>query len=279
MTPAIERKLEDMGAMEPITPDQVDWEIVNPAALNERLGHILPYFQRVETEATVAPLITMLPNSPDGYFERGVRIWSSQEQPHGELARQLRLHLGHDAPVVPDPEVPIHNRAIGFLTKNVTSLHEVFELVANITATMHERLVIRGYKAEDEILVDMHEFGLSKTYTRRVLPQEGMHGSYFGLVAETLIARLKPWQKAMARGIVFRTYAPVGAGSKEDKADFGEVALTLVGDDVNQLVVPIHETAVRLVGEGHPVPQFVLKAITECIEAAKAREFELPEAA
>lgn len=276
MSDSIEAKLDRLRADEPIPLGAVDFSMNAPERLRNELGRTFNYFGRVEGEVAYDPLMALMPRlgtEYNGYTSHGsdfIRIWVDQEQAHGQIFEELQKHLGL-SPSPTNTEVSLHNKIGGILGRLSPSLHGVLELTYLTRGAMHEKLTFIGYERMATKLLAMGETALHETVIKPIRRQESGHLGYYKQAAQELKHHLKPWQIRLARRLSIATYAPVGAGNKSDKPDFGHVAETLVGDNVEMFAAPIHriaETALTIHTE-ETLPPFVLKALQECIETAR----------
>lgn len=159
---------------------------------------------------------------------------------------------------------------------------------------MHERLTKQGYDLMSDRLTDLGELAIRDTMIKPILRQEAYHLGYYIAAAKQHSAGLNPWQKYAARKLSVATYAPVGAGAKKDKPDFGHTALELIsgqpteteleelkstGTDVTSVTElrlrafsnPIMRIGQQLLhlGENDVLSDFVYQGIRECVEAAE----------
>ena len=77
-------------------------------------------------------------------------------------------------------------------------------------------------------------------------------------------------QRRVARCIVVKTYAPVGAGAKRDKPALGMTMNDLSPDGDWEVLIadPVQQIAERLLADGEPLEPFVREALTACVVAA-----------
>jgi len=94
---------------------------------------------------------------------------------------------------------------------------------------MNERLAFSAYERMSEILTELGELGLVETLMKPLRRDESAHLGYYRTAARDLRDRLDRWQLAVARNVISRTYAPVGAGDAKDKPAFG-ATLHALGD-------------------------------------------------
>lgn len=276
MSDSIEAKIDRLRADNPIELDNVDFTINNPGQLRNELGRTFNYFGRVEGEVAYDPLMAMMPRlgtEYNGYQSHGcefIKIWVDQEQAHSAIFERLQMELEIDpAPI--NNDVSLHNRIAGFIGRLSPSLHGVLELTYLTRGAMHEKLTFIGYERMAEKLLALGETALHETIIKPIRRQESGHLGYYKQAATELKTHLNPWQIRMAKRLSISTYAPVGAGSKNHKPNFGHVADTLVGDKVNEFSEPIQKIAeTMLVVNKETLPKFVLSSLRECIDAERS---------
>lgn len=278
MSDSIEAKIDRLRGDAPISLDEVDFTINNPERLRDELGRTFRYFARVEGEVAYDPLIAMMPRlgtEYNGYRSHGtefIKIWVDQEQAHSAIFENLQSHLGIEpAPI--NIESSIHNRMAGMIGKLSPALHGVLELTYLTRGAMHEKLTFIGYERMAEKLLALGETALHETIIKPIRRQESGHLGYYKQSAVELKNHLKPWQIRMAAKLSVATYAPVGAGGKNDKPDFGHVADTLVGDELEKFAGPIQSIAETMLTTDakETLPSFVISSLHECVDAERAR--------
>ncbi len=286
----LERKLGQITELSPLRIDDVDWSIKDPEYLHNRLGRTFRNFQRVEQEVNEDVLEALLPNLSEQKTDF-IRIWKQQENPHGDLFAELRLQLGDAPEDFSEVDVPAINRIAGNLGRISPGLHDVFEMIYLARGAMHERLTKQGYELLSDRLANLGEFAIRNTLVKPILEQEAHHLGYYIMAARLHKRHLRPWQLYVARRLSVSSYAPVGAGAKIHKADFGHTALTLVdsvpdaqesafmethGWNPKRLAErrlktfsnPIQKIGQQLLSlsEEDLLPDIVFKGIMECVE-------------
>lgn len=289
---SLDEKLRRIRQEEPIALDAVDWTIHNPEALHDALGRTFKNFQRVEQEVDDTTLETLLPNLSEQKLSF-IQVWKEQENPHGDLFGELRRRLGDEPEDFRITEVPRMNRLAGALGRVSVGVHEVFEMIYLTRGAMHERLTKQGYDLMAERLSQLGEHALRETMIKPILRQEAHHLGYYLAAAKQLKSHLRPWQVHAARRLSVATYAPVGAGAKKFKPDFGHTALALTAgpptaseletlgseadlDELAELRLrkfsePIQKIGRQLLvlGKEEVLPDFVYKGIVDCVEAER----------
>ncbi len=291
----IDRKLNAIDALEAITPCSINWDIQNPRLLQEKMGRTFDMFQRVEQEVDADNLLALLP-CLDEQKQRFLHTWNWQENYHGDDFAELLRRVGSEPNDYKTEEVPGLNRFAGKLGRVSAGIHEVFEMVYLSRGAMHERLTKHGYDRMAEQLVSLGEVALKESMVDRILEQEAHHLGYYRMAAKQLKQRLRPWQQAAVKRLSLATYAPVGSSAKRHKPTFGHTTLVLMSgeptvdecaaleaegrslDDLpdyrlRRFTRPIQKIGQQLLalGDDDILPDFVHKAVAECIEAEEER--------
>jgi hypothetical protein len=220
----IEAKLERLEAKAPLRLDDVDFSLRDRHAVRARLAAPLAYSQRVEAMVTGLSIETLLPRAATetGYINRFLTIWQPDEQGHARALERLLMELDMEPfPLPEDEPVPLHNRLAGLLGGASTRVHETVELIYHTIGAMNERLAFSAYERMSEVLLEIGELGLVHTLMRPLRRDESAHLGYYRTAARELRDRLDRWQLFVARNVVTRTYAPVGAGAARDRPAFG----------------------------------------------------------
>lgn len=293
---SLDEKLRRIHLEAPMRSEDIDWSLNNPELLGVTMGRTFRNFQRVEQEVDDTVLESLLPNLSQQQLDF-VRVWKAQENPHGELFAELRRRTGEQPEDFSNVEIPRLNRLAGALGRVSVGIHEVFEMIYLSRGAMHERLTKKGYELMSDRLTDLGELAIRDTMVKPILKQEAHHLGYYIAAAKQHAAGLKPWQMYAARRLSVSTYAPVGAGAKKDKPDFGHTALTLVsgpptesekaeldlkGYGISALpelrlrafsdpIMRIGQQLLHL-GEKDVLSDFVYKGIRECLDAAETEE-------
>src|SRR5688500_12474155 len=95
-TDPVGAKLARLEAKRPLVIDEVDYEVRDPDAVRARLAAPLAYSQRVEAMVTGLSIETLLPRtaSGDGYINRFLAVWTTDEQAHAVALGRLPITLG-----------------------------------------------------------------------------------------------------------------------------------------------------------------------------------------
>lgn len=277
MDPEIERKIQAVVEKPRLYLPGIDFSVSNPELLSHELGSTFQYFQRVEGEVGGLSLHVLLPNSPDNYVGRFVDGWVADETQHAKAFETLMGILGIETiEQVDENNVPAHNKVIGAVGKLSTAAHQVMEMVYHTMGALHEDLTHVGYGLLGSKLRLLGETVLAETMIKPIRADETHHLSYYRTTAKWLRDSLRPWQVSLARMIVSKVYAPVGAGGVEHKSDFGKVVLSL-GDStkIADLTSRVQKLADSLLkkpetDETGQNTKFVVEAIEECVEMARA---------
>lgn len=262
----IAAKLQRLERKPTLILDAIDYGLRDRDAVRSRLAAPLAYSQRVEAMVTGLSIETLLPRSVgvDGYIHRFLAVWEPDEQSHAMALERLLLEL--DIPPTPLPQdepVPLHNRLAGRLGSLSVRMHETVELIYHSVGAMNERLAFSAYERMSEVLVELGEHGLVETLMKPLRRDESAHLGYYRTAARDLRNRVDRWQLAVARAIVTRTYAPVGAGDPRDKPAFGATLLALGGDD--DLVERVQLLAESLLSvEDRSLRPFVQRSFDRC---------------
>ena len=93
--------------------------------------------------------------------------------------------------------------------------------------------------------------------------------------AQGLAAELAGWQRWLVRRLRRLTYGPVGVNDDAQRADFGDVMITLgIDRDIDAFTESIARVERDLLwerGQGMAVPDYVVQAFRDAVEAAHAR--------
>ena len=278
MGPEIEHRIAVLSNKPRLDIGQIDFTVNNPELVSTELGATFQYFHRVEAEVAGLSLSVLLPNSPSHYVDRFVNYaWTPDETLHGIAFGELLDVLGVDRPTVADQQrVPLHNRFVGVAGRLSQRTHEVVEMIYHTTGAVHEKLTFIGYQRLIDRLTAMGERALVATMMQPIIRDEAGHLGYYQLVVKQLKPNLAAWQQQLVRGVIRKTYAPVGAGANKDKPDFGATVQALAGDNVHRLARPIQELANSLLkiegvvrSEIEADDTFVIDAIEECVKMAQ----------
>ncbi len=263
----IAAKLERLESKPTLVLDEIDFAVRDRDAVRARLAAPLRYSQRVEAMVTGLSIETLLPRAAgdDGYINRFLTVWEPDEQGHARALERLLVELDLDpVPLPEEAPVPIHNRIAGLLGSMSARVHETVELIYHTIGAMNERLAFSAYERMSVVLEELGEDGLVRSLMRPLRRDESAHLGYYRTAARDLRDRLDGWQLAMARGVITRTYAPVGAGDQRDKPAFGATIRAL--GDSRDLVDRVQSLAESLLSvDERRLRPFVQRSFDRCL--------------
>jgi hypothetical protein len=141
-------------------------------------------------------------------------------------------------------------------------------LAHHAIGAINERLAIAADACMSAIAHQLGEVELAESFdpTRR---DESAHLGSYRTYARLLSPRLAPWQRAVVRSLLVRTYATVGAGRAADRAPFGRALAALDGPHNPAIAPVVQQIAVQLLeSPGRPLPPFVVTSIRRCLDDA-----------
>ena len=260
----------------PIDLDSVDFSVRRPDLLAARYGHVLDYMARVELEVdrNVLELTTMLPDPPevDRYFYADV--WQPQEIQHGLILDRLQVELGRPPAVTDLDTVSAKLEVLGRLA-HLGAFQDVVRMLYYLTGMATERSAVLAYNLLYDGVVELGEDAVAQTVVAPIRRQEPGHYAFYQLSARGLWSELAGWQKWLVRQLRRRSFGPVGTNNAEQRADFGDVLITLgIADDSDRFAVQVARVEQELLwahASGLPVPPYVLAAFRDAVEAARTR--------
>jgi hypothetical protein len=277
---ALERRLTahvDRLAEEhpPLRIEDVDFTVRDPAGFERRYGHVLDYMARVELEVdrNVLELTTMLPDPPeiDRYFYADV--WQPQEIQHGLILDRLQVELGR-APAAADTDtVSAKLRLLGTLA-HLPAFQDVCRMLYYLTGMSTERSAVLAYNLLHDGTAAMGESAVAQTVIAPIKRQEPGHFVFYQLSARGLWDHLAGWQRWLVRRMRSVSFGPVGANDDGQRADFGELMLTLgISEDARfaAQAVRVERELLWAHHQGMEVPPYVLRAFRRAVELAHAR--------
>lgn len=281
---SVERQLSIIEADPAIPLESVDYSVQQQALLADGIhplqskewGDVFAYFGRVETESerNALELAVLLPHA-DEHTQRFIDIWEIQEGRHGQIFDNLLDSLGHE-PQVPDLNNISRTIKVGGLLAHIPGMHDVMLHTYLTTGATHEKLTAIGYELVKKQLAALGETALLETAIVPIKLQESKHYAYYKRSGEDVRDRLAPWQILASRTIKTHTYAPVGAGTTSQKADFGGISETLTqGKGVDAFADPVQKVAQDLLvakDDGLKLPPFVRKGLQEAVELHYERQ-------
>jgi hypothetical protein len=266
------RAVESKPSLDVEAVDRAIERIHRPDVLAVRLGDALRYAQRVEAEVAGLSIETLLPYAADDHVGRFLTVWVPDELGHGSALEHLLEALMLPAFVArPAETVPWHNRVAGWLGQRSRHVYEMVSMTYHTIGAINERLALEAYARMATISADLGEVELADALFQPLRRDESAHLGYYRTYARQLRLRLSSWQLAAVRALIATTYAPVGAGMREDKPPFGRTLLALEDDPENPAVASAAQDIGRelLARTGGSVRPFVLSAMRECVRLAE----------
>lgn len=261
----------------PIDLAAIDYTVRDPAALRDRYGGVLEYLSRVELEVerNVLELLVLLPDAGPTDRTFYADVWHPQELHHGLALDRLQQDLGLTA-AAPDLEVSAGMRILGALA-HLRPVQDIVRLLYYLTGASTERQAVLAYNTLNAGLLDMGERAIADTLITPIKRQEPGHFAFYRMSATHMIQHgvLRPWQLFLARVLRKRTFAPVGARSREQWADYGGV-VTALGMDAQEraYAAEVGRVEAQLLWAHHrgmDVPPYVLDALRESVALYRAR--------
>jgi hypothetical protein len=260
--------LENVARKAPLVLDDLDLRVHDPALVRARIGRPLEYSQRVESVVTGLGIETLLPRLGDR-VHRFLSIWTDDETTHGRALAMLLHELGLPEYQPTESRLPPHNLLANVLGRLSTKAHHVVELVWATQGAMNEHLAMSAYSRMAEICHELGELAVRDTLFRRLRAHEAAHKSFYAAHARAVAAQMTHRQRSLARFIVVKTYAPVGAGAKRDKPALGHTMADLSGGEWGgDIADSVQQIAERLLAEGEPLEPFVHAALARCAAAS-----------
>lgn len=243
---SINQKIDKLEADPPIAIDSVDYTIHQKERVISELGHVFRYFGRVESEVALysKQLSILLPHA-DEPTKRFIDIWNNQEIKHGAIFDEIQNQLGLK-PATINPNKIGSTVVIGGEIGKIPKVHDILMMIYLSRGAMHEKLTFSGYKLLEEKLSFLGEKALIETAIKPIKRQEAAHLGYYQLAAVNMRQRLSPWQLQATQYLTKRSYQPVGVSNKQQGLDFGQIATTLAGDNIIDLVDPVQKLGNRL---------------------------------
>ena len=261
----------------PIDLASVDYTVHRPDVLRDRFGHVLDYMARVELEVdrNVLELVTMLPHPPEIDRHFYADVWQPQEIRHGLILDELQTRLGRP-PAAPDVDhVSLKIRALGGVA-HLDAIQDVVRMLYYLTGMATERSAVLAYNLLHDGVVELGEDSVARTVVAPIRRQEPGHYAFYQLSARGLWGQLAGWQRFLVRQLRRISFAPVGAGTERQQADFGEVMETLaITDELASFAEQVSRVERELLwahAQGVTVPAYVLGAFREAVELARARD-------
>jgi hypothetical protein len=260
----------------PIDLDSVDYTVRDPGLLRSRYGHVLDYMARVELEVdrNVLELITLLPDPPEVDRTFYGDVWQPQEIRHGTILDELQTRIGRPNA---DPDlgpVSVKIRVLGALA-HLSAVQDVVRLLYYLTGMATERSAVLAYNRLYDGVVELGETAVAQTIVSPIRRQEPGHYAFYRLSALGLVEQLRPWQLWLVRRIRQLSFEPVGAGTNQHKADFGDllVALDVDGElpTFAEQIGRVERDLLWAHRQGMSVPPYVMAAFREAVQLADDR--------
>ena len=276
--PAHERRLVEhvqrLGEEHPpIDLATVDFTVHDPAALSRRYGHVLDYMARVELEVdrNVLELITLLPDPPEVDRTFYADVWRPQEIRHGEILDELQTRIGRPPATTDLDHVSARLRVLGALG-HLTAVQDVSRMLYYLTGMSTERSAVLAYNLLHDGVLELGETAVAETVVAPIRRQEPGHYAFYKMSAHGLAAELAGWQLWLVRQLRRVTYGPVGVNNREQLADFGDVMVTLeIDESFAESIARVERDLLWARGAGMQVPDYVVRAFREAVEAARER--------
>jgi hypothetical protein len=260
----------------PIDLATVDFDVRDPALLNDRYGHVLDYMARVELEVdrNVLELITMLPDPPEVDRVFYADVWQPQEIRHGQILDELQMRIGRDPAVADLDHIGVKLKILGALG-HLNPVQDVSRMLYYLTGMSTERSAVLAYNLLYDGVVELGETAVAETIVAQIRRQEPGHYAFYKMSARGLAEQLSAWQRWLVRHLRRLSFAPVGANNDEQKADFGEVMSSLgIDRTIEPFAIQISRVERELLWareQGMRVPDYVVAAFREAVELAQAR--------
>ncbi|MDO9498365.1 MAG: GTP-binding protein LepA, partial [Nocardioides sp.] len=225
-------------------------------------------------DRNVLELTTMLPDPPevDRYFYADV--WQPQEIRHGIVLDRLQVELGRPPAVADVDTVSAKLEVLGALA-HLGAFQDVVRMLYYLTGMATERSAVLAYNLLHDGVLELGEEAVARTVIAPIRRQEPGHYAFYQLSARGLWSELSTWQKWLVRQLRRRSFGPVGTNNAEQRADFGDVMLTLgIADDSDRFATQVARVEQELLwahASGLPVPPYVLAAFRDALELALAR--------
>ena len=262
----------------PVDLASADYSVLQSAVVRERFGHVLNYMARVELEVerNVLELAVLLPGVSETDRTFYADVWGPQEEHHGILLDTLGQHLGMPAVVADTSEVSARVRVLGALA-HLPVVHEVIRLLYYLTGAATEKSAMLAYQAMSEGLGEMGERAVKQTVVDAIKVQEPGHFAFYRLSAQEMLqsGAISGWQLHLARLLRSRSYGVVGAGSREQRTDFGGVIVRLgLDEQMERTVRDVSRLETQLLwahDRGLHVPPYVRAAFTDAVALYRDR--------
>ncbi len=256
----------------------MDFTVRRPEVLLERFGQVLDYMARteLEVERNVLELATLLPHAPEVDRHFFADVWLPQEAQHGLILDELQVRLGRPPAKTDLSTVSAKIRVVGALA-HVAAFQGVVRMLYYLTGMTTERTALLAYHKLYDGVVELGETAVAETVITPIRKQEPGHYAFYQLSARALWEQLAPWQQWLVRRLRSASFAPVGAGSPEQRADVGDMMIALGLDNraeaesFSEQVGRVEQDLLGAAGSGLRVPPYITRAFGEAIELAQER--------
>jgi hypothetical protein len=208
----------------PIPIDSADYSMVRPELLAEKFGPVVTYMSRVELEVerNVLELNILLPDPPavDKHFYADV--WLPQEVHHGLLLDRLQSLAGLPEATPDLTHVNFSFKVLGTLG-HWRPIQDVSRMLYYLTGVATEQSAIIAYNRLHQGLLELGEKAVASTIIAPIRRQEPGHFAYYKIAAQGLWSEITPWQRWLVQTLRRYTFEPVGAYTKKQWAQFGDV--------------------------------------------------------
>ncbi len=268
----------------PIALDSADFTMADPTAVRERFADVLSYMARVEMEVerNVLELAVLLPGANDTDRTFANDVWGPQEQQHGALLDELTRQIGLPPTDADLDTISPRIRVLGALA-HIRPVQDVIRLLYYLTGAATERSATIAYQALSDGLGEMGETAVQRTVVDAIKAQEPGHFAFYRMSATELVesGALAPWQLQLARFLRSRTFGLVGAGTPEQRADYGALIVQMeLEQTIEHHVRDIARVESHLLWahrQGMRVPRYALEAFRDAARLYRERAERRPE--
>ncbi len=260
----------------PIDLATVDFSVRDPALLNQRYGHVLDYMARVELEVdrNVLELTTLLPDPPPVDVRFYADVWQPQEIRHGQILDELQVRIGRPHADADVDHVTAKIKILGALA-HLSPIQDVVRMIYYLTGMSTERSAVLAYNLLHDGLREIGETAIAETIVAQIRRQEPGHYAFYKMSARGLSEQLTRWQRWLLRRLRQIHFAPVGANDPGQRADFGDLMISLgIDRNISSFAIQISRVERDLLwarDQGMRVPDYVVAAFHEAVELARAR--------
>jgi hypothetical protein len=265
----------------PIDLASVDFTVHRPDVVRDRFGGVLDYMARaeLEVERNVLELASLLPDPPEVDRVFYAEVWGPQEARHGQILDELQVRIGRSPAVTDLTTVSTGLRVVGALA-HLPAVQDVVRMLYYLTGMSTERSALLAYHRLHDGLSELGEHAVTETVITPIRRQEPGHYAFYQMSAQRLWGSLARWQRWLVRHLRALTFSPVGAGTKEQKADVGDMMVAL-GLSTAEAAAGFAEQIARVERDllferdrGLRVPAYVAAAFHEAVTLARHRAAE-----